>query len=160
MTRSEDLSKGNTFNLKSPIDDTYQVNKSVNDKHLDSPAAVRVLIIDDNFEAARTLGWALEMYGHEVKYDLSGRKGIETARDFLPQVVLMDIGMPDMNGYETCQVMRRIPGLEKTVFIAQTGWGQDQDRERSRNAGFAHHLVKPVEITTLQETVLAAIKPD
>jgi CheY-like chemotaxis protein len=160
MAHSEGLNKGSIFTVRLPTDEKYQVNKSVNDKTLDSPAPVRILIIDDNFEAARTLGWALEMYGHEVKYDLSGRKGIDTARDFMPQVVLMDIGMPEMNGYETCQIMREIPGLEKTVFIAQTGWGQDADRERSRSAGFAHHLVKPVEISTLQETVLAAIKPD
>ncbi len=158
MAYGEKLNKINPAFKNMPADQAGVINQSINDRNQDTNLSARVLIIDDNLESAKTMGWALEIFGHEVRIELSGRKGIETAEEFKPQVVLMDIGMPGMNGYETCQLMRNIPGLERTVFIAQTGWGQESDRMRSIDAGFAHHLVKPVEIMTLQETVVNAVK--
>ena len=119
---------------------------------------MRILVADDNPESAKTLGWALEIFGHEVRVETSGRKAVEAAAAFLPQIVLLDIGMPDMDGYAACRAMKQLPGLKKTVFIAQTGWSREKDLDLAREAGFAHHLVKPVDIRVLQETVAAAAR--
>jgi CheY-like chemotaxis protein len=118
---------------------------------------LRVLVVDDNHASAQTMGWMIELLGHEVRLAHDGQNAIETAKDFLPQVVLLDIGLPGKNGYEVCEQMKTLPELQKTLFIAQTGWGQDEHRRRSQEAGFQHHLVKPVSIQTL-EPLLASVK--
>jgi CheY-like chemotaxis protein len=115
--------------------------------------ALHILVVDDNADSATTMGFALEIQGHQVRLAHSGPEAIAAAEATPPDIVLLDIGMPGMNGYETCAAMRRMPGLEKTVFIAQTGWGQEEHRKLSREAGFTHHLVKPVEIATLVEVI-------
>ncbi|MDB5490781.1 MAG: sensor signal transduction histidine kinase [Micavibrio sp.] len=117
---------------------------------------LRVLVVDDNAESAQTLGWAIELSGHEVKIETSSEKALSLARDFVPQIVLLDIGMPGMNGYELCAAMKQIPGLEQAVFIAQTGWGQEKHRQLSKDAGFDHHLVKPIDNSSLQNLVFQA----
>ncbi len=95
----------------------------------------------------------MELTGHEVRLAHDGQKSIELAREFAPAVVLLDIGLPAMNGYEVCRLMRDEPVLKNTVFIAQTGWGQQEHRERSKAAGFDHHLVKPIHMPKLQELI-------
>lgn len=120
-------------------------------------APLRVLVVDDNHASAQTMGWMIELLGHDVRLAHDGQSAIETAKDFLPQVVLLDIGLPGKNGYEVCEQMKTLPELQKTLFIAQTGWGQDEHRKRSQEAGFQHHLVKPVSIQTL-EPLLASVK--
>jgi CheY-like chemotaxis protein len=112
-------------------------------------APLRVLIVDDNEASAKTLGWALEAAGHEVTIAPDGRTAIEAAQEIAPQVVLLDIGLPGMNGYEICQVMKQSPALAKTIFIAQTGWSGEENRRLSEEAGFDHYLVKPVSIDAL-----------
>ncbi len=118
---------------------------------------LHVLIVDDNHASAQTLGWMIELLGHEVRLAHDSQSALDAARDFLPQVVLLDIGLPGTSGYEVCEQMKKLPALQDTVFIAQTGWSQDEHRRRSREAGFQHHLVKPVSLQTL-EPILAAIK--
>lgn len=115
-----------------------------------SVRTLQVLIVDDNEEAAKVLGWMIEMLDHTPHIVYNGTDALKVAQDIKPDVVLLDIGMPSMNGYEICQMMRRLPDLEKTTFIAQTGWSKPEHVEFSKQAGFDYHLVKPIEIKTLQ----------
>lgn len=114
----------------------------------------RVLVIDDNEASAKTMMWTMEMLGHTAQIALDGYTAIELAKTFLPNVVLLDIGLPGMNGYEICQALRKQPALNDTIFIAQTGWGQKEHRERTKEAGFDYHLVKPVDIKALTHILL------
>jgi CheY-like chemotaxis protein len=86
-----------------------------------------------------------KLYGQEVEVAHDGPSALGLARAFLPQVVLLDIGLPGMDGYEVARRLRGIPGLEAVTLLALTGWGQEQDRQRSLGAGFDQHLVKPVD---------------
>lgn len=151
--------RGSVFTIYIPSQAKAAAPDVLSDQSMeDGRAALRVMVVDDNEASAQTLGWAIELSGHEVKIETSSEKALTIARDFMPQIVLLDIGMPGMNGYELCKMMKQIPGLEQTIFIAQTGWGQEKHRQLSREAGFDHHLVKPVDIKTLQETVFQAGK--
>jgi CheY-like chemotaxis protein len=115
-----------------------------------------VLIVDDNAAAAQTLGWMLEMFGHEVRLAHDGAEALRLAQESAPQVVLLDLGLPGMDGCETCRRLRGLPGLERTLFAAQTGWDQPQHRATARAAGFAHHLVKPVALEALRGVLAQA----
>lgn len=119
---------------------------------------MRVMVIDDNQPSAQTMGWAIEAMGHDVMIVHDGVAAIEAAKSFQPDAVLLDIGMPGMSGYDVCRAMRALPGLERATFIAQTGWGQEEHRRRSREAGFHHHLVKPVDFADLGRLLAAARK--
>lgn len=112
---------------------------------------LKILIVDDNVEAAKTLGWMIEALGYEPQVAYGGGEALEKARVFLPHVILMDIGMPGMNGYELCQTLKQSPDFRRTVFIAQTGWDADKNEAISKEAGFDHYLVKPVSLKTLEE---------
>ncbi len=120
--------------------------------------ALRVLVVDDNVDAARSLALLLKFSGHYTRVAHSGAAALEVARVFQPNVVILDIGLPGMDGHETAQRIRRLPGLDHVVLIAMTGYGQETDRQRSRDAGFDHHLVKPPDMQTVRE-ILAAIEP-
>jgi signal transduction histidine kinase/ActR/RegA family two-component response regulator len=109
----------------------------------------RVLIVDDNVDAAVTLGMLLGAGGHEVRLAHDGPLALKTADTFRPQVVLLDIGMPRMDGYEVAQRLREEPALAKVFLVALTGYGQDEDRRRSQEAGFDAHLVKPLDLDAL-----------
>jgi CheY-like chemotaxis protein len=110
----------------------------------------RVLVVDDNVDAAVSLGMLLKLAGQEVRVTYDGPAALRQAIDFRPELVLLDIGMPGMDGYEVCRRLRREVGLMKATVVALTGWGQDEDRRRSHEAGFDHHIVKPVEPSALQ----------
>lgn len=118
---------------------------------MDVSAPYRILVVDDNDASAKTLGWTLELIGHEVALAHDAQSAMETAQSFQPNVILLDIGLPDMNGYDTCRLMRQTPDTKNSVIIAQTGWGQEEHRRRSKEAGFDHHLVKPIQIQMLKE---------
>ncbi len=124
--------------------------------HTAAPAARRILIVDDNRDAAESLGTLLEIRGNEVQVAGDGPSALAAIGAWHPAVVLLDIGLPGMDGYEVARRVRAQPGLEDTVLIALTGWGQEDDRRRSREAGFDHHLVKPVDFQVL-EALLAGI---
>jgi PAS domain S-box-containing protein len=120
-------------------------------------AQTRVLVVDDNHDAGDSLLMVLSILGADVRIARSGAEAIEIFESYLPSVVLLDIGMPGMNGYEVARAIRsRFPG-QATTLVALTGWGQDDDRRRAREAGFDHHLVKPAEIDTLQQ-LLASLQ--
>ena len=110
----------------------------------------RILIVDDNREAAESLGVLLEELGATTSLAFGGREALQVIETFEPEVVLVDLGMPGMDGYEVCRRIRATPGRLQMLIIALTGWGQDEDRERSRRAGFDHHLVKPLNVQKLR----------
>jgi CheY-like chemotaxis protein len=111
---------------------------------------LRVLIVDDNEDAATTLGRLLTLLGREVRVVHDGPRAIAEVVRFEPQVILMDLGMPGMDGLETSRHIRARPAGRDIVLVALTGWGQDQDRQRTEDAGFSAHLVKPVNIDQLE----------
>jgi signal transduction histidine kinase/CheY-like chemotaxis protein len=113
--------------------------------------AVRALLVDDNADAADTLALLLRLWGHEVTVAHDGPAALRAAEAQRPEVCLLDIGLPGMDGYELARRLRARPGLARAVLVALTGWGQEEDRRRAREAGFDHHLVKPVELSALRE---------
>jgi PAS domain S-box-containing protein len=116
-------------------------------------AIQRVLVVDDYGESAETLAELLRLGGHEVKIAHDGLKAVELAENFRPAVVLLDIGMPKLNGYEAARKIRAQPWGKNMVLIAVTGWGQEKDRDRSREAGFDAHLLKPVDYSELSKLI-------
>jgi PAS domain S-box-containing protein len=110
----------------------------------------RILVVDDNRPSAHSTAMALGLMGHELATARDGTEGIERARTFGPDVILMDIGLPEMNGYETARRIREQPWGKNMILIAVTGYGQEEDRRRSLEAGFDHHLVKPLNFAELK----------
>src|SRR5690606_26725405 len=110
-----------------------------------SPA--RILVVDDNVDAADTLGELLLVHGYQVVTANDGRRALELARSFHPQLAIVDLGMPVMDGYQVAQELSRTN--ERPFLIAVTGYGQEHDRERSRAAGFDRHMIKPVSAAQL-----------
>jgi two-component system CheB/CheR fusion protein len=115
----------------------------------------RILVVDDNHDQAQTLGMLLELMGYEVHVEHDGPSAVRAALKMIPEVALIDICLPGMNGYEVARELRQHPELEHMVLVAQTGWGQEEDRQRSRAAGFDYHLVKPVDHLALQNVLKA-----
>jgi len=105
----------------------------------------RVLVVDDNSDAATSLELMLRMLGHETRTAFDGSVGLEVAAEFRPDVVFLDIGMAKMNGYEVARRLREQPWGKQIVLIAVTGWGQAEDKRRTTEAGFDHHVVKPAD---------------
>jgi signal transduction histidine kinase len=118
-----------------------------------APGALRILVADDNVDAAETLAMLLEVMGHEVRRVNDGASAVEAAAQFDPQLVLLDIGMPGLNGYETCQRIRAQNGGPGRTLVAVTGFGQPQDVQRAQSAGFDHHMVKPLEMQQLARLI-------
>lgn len=120
--------------------------------------ASRVLVVDDNMDAADMLAVMLQMFGHDVQAVYSGQTALETAVESQPDFVLLDIGLPDIDGYEVARRLREQPRTKDVRLIAVTGYGQDSDRQRSQEAGFDHHLVKPVEAQKLEDLLATLAK--
>jgi CheY-like chemotaxis protein len=110
----------------------------------------RILVVDDNRDAASSLGTLLEALGADVRVVCDGQEALAALDTFRPSVIVLDIGMPGMDGHEVARRVRQRPGGGNTTLIALTGWGQEEDRRRSQAAGFDHHLVKPADIGALQ----------
>ena len=110
---------------------------------------LRILIVDDNRDGANSLAMMLRLLGTETSTAYDGLEGVEVAERVRPDVILLDIGLPKLNGYEACRRIRAQSWGKGITVIAVTGWGQDEDRRRSQNAGFDHHLVKPVDPNAL-----------
>jgi len=116
----------------------------------------RILIVDDSRDGGESLAMLLRVLGAEVALAHSGRNALECVDSFKPDVVLLDIGMPGMDGYEVARRIRSNPANRHISLIALTGWGQDEDRKRSVAAGFNHHLVKPADIDQLRQLLTVA----
>jgi signal transduction histidine kinase len=151
--------KGSSFKLRLPVVQAAPVATGAAESP--SPVALqdaglKVLVVDDNFDVAQTTGWMVEAIGHEYRLVHESKLAVETAREYRPDAILLDINMPGMDGYAVCRALREQPLLEDTVIIAQTGWGQTKDRTSTGESGFDHHLTKPVNIDRLEQ-MLAGI---
>jgi CheY-like chemotaxis protein len=110
-----------------------------------------ILVVDDNVDAAESLALLLRLKDHDVRVAHDGPAALASVEADPPDLVFLDIGMPVMSGYDVAQRLRQRPGLKSLVLVAMTGWGQEEDRRRSLDAGFDHHLVKPVEPDALHQ---------
>jgi len=115
----------------------------------------RVLVADDNADSAETLAMMLEVFGNEVRIAHDGEEAVALAASFQPEAILLDIGMPRLNGYQACERIRQQDRPARPFIVALTGWGQDEDRQRAFDAGFDHHLVKPVDPAVLEKMIAA-----
>ena len=151
--RSPGPGKGCEFIVRLPLmmQRAGAVEKSDEEQreHAASSSGHRLLVVDDNKDAATSLATLLRLQGHEVQVAHDGPSALAMATSYLPNVVFLDIGMPEMDGYEVARRLRDRPGLGSVVLTALTGWGQQEDRRRTAQAGFDHHLVKPVDAKTL-----------
>jgi CheY-like chemotaxis protein len=118
---------------------------------------LRILVVEDNLDAARTLSLLLERYGHQVRLAHAGHEGVDAAKNWLPEVVLCDLGLPGMDGYEVARTLRADPATASIQLIALSGYGYEEDRQRSRAAGFNLHLTKPADPEELKN-LLSVLK--
>jgi CheY-like chemotaxis protein len=116
---------------------------------------MRILVVDDNADAAESLSILLRMQGHEVRVAYDGLEALDLAAELMPDLVLLDIGLPRLDGYEVARRLRQFPGGDGMIMVAVTGWGQAEDRRRSREAGFDHHLVKPLDFAALDQLLVS-----
>ena len=149
---SEGVGKGATFAVRLPIE-------RADDLEAPAPAppasrdARRVLVVEDNVDAAESMREALELNQHEVALAFTGREALTKARTFHPDLVVCDLGLPEMTGYEVARAMRADPELRSLPLIALSGYALPEDFERSRDAGFDRHLAKPMDFEVLARVV-------
>jgi signal transduction histidine kinase/ActR/RegA family two-component response regulator/integral membrane sensor domain MASE1 len=122
------------------------------------PPGKRVLVVDDNHDAADSLALVLQIEGHDVRTADCGRAALEVAREFAPEVVVLDLGLPDVSGFEVAQALRKDVITAGASLIALTGWGQDEHRRRAQASGFDHHFTKPVDPELLAQAIAAATR--
>lgn len=155
---SEGLGKGSEFRVRLPLDPAAATGAAATSPPL-TFSGRRVLVVDDNTDAAVTMGHLLESCGNQIRLAHDGQAAIEIAAAFEPELILMDIGLPRLNGYEACRRIRAQFQGRRPAIIALTGWGQEQDRAQSVDAGFDAHLVKPVKFDTLLELLARLLPP-
>jgi CheY-like chemotaxis protein len=158
---SEGVGLGSEFLVRLPIARDGDAPAAPQPAALPAPsllAGPRVLVVDDNRDAADSLGILLKYLGADVHTVYDGPSTLDALRFFKPSVILLDLGMPGMDGLEVARRIRQTPEFKDVMLIALTGWGQERDREQSREAGFNHHLVKPVDLDALQ-SLLASLAP-
>jgi CheY-like chemotaxis protein len=159
---SEGSGRGTTFQVRLPLTSWARPSQahSVAQPSGTATRHQRVLIIDDNKDGADSLAMIIKLSGAAVEVAYDGETGLKAAAQFHPTVVVLDLGMPKLNGYETCRLLRQRSGspASQPVIVALTGWSQQVDRRRTQAEGFDHHLVKPVEPSVLID-LLAAIPP-
>jgi PAS domain S-box-containing protein len=159
---SAGLGQGSEFIVRLPLESQKAASNttdaaSTDRRNAEGHAGRRILVVDDNVDSATSLAMLLERQGNIVRTAHNGHGALQAAADFVPDVVLLDIGMPGMDGFQVAQKLRYLPQTKNAVLIAQTGWGQERDRLRSTEAGFDHHLVKPVDPEALNR-LLASLK--
>ncbi len=153
--RSDGLGKGSTFTVRLPAAKENPVAASVSrgqSNQVDKGEKNRILIVDDNKDLATSLARLLGLLGHDVEVVFDGRMVVEAARSYRPRVVLLDIGLPNLDGYQVARRLRQ-EGFADAMIIAVSGYGQEEDRRRSREAGMDYHLTKPVDIKTITELI-------
>ena len=150
--RSDGLGKGSEFVVRLPVASSPVANQHAVETSLARPSAgLRILVADDNLDSAESLAMLLTLEGNETRTAHDGLEALEVAAAFRPDVMLLDIGMPKLNGYEVCGRIRQQAWGENIVVIALTGWGQEEDKRRSLAAGVNSHLIKPVDLAALQK---------
>jgi len=159
--RSEGLGHGSEFAVRLPAlaeKPIVTAEALPTQEHTDDPSN-RVLVVDDNEAAAQMLSMMVKILGNEVRIAKDGAEAIAVAEEFVPEVILMDIGMPQMNGYEAARYIRQQEWGKKIMLIALTGWGQDEHKRQSQEAGFDFHLVKPAEPAELENLLRLVNRP-
>jgi CheY-like chemotaxis protein len=147
---SEGLGHGSEFTVRLPILTTAaEPAPPPAAENPDTPR--RILIVDDNEDSAWTMATLQSMRGHETRTAFTGPDAVAAAAEFLPDVVLLDIGLPGMDGYQVARQLRAMPALAGTFVVAMTGYGRDEDRALTEAAGFDRHMVKPVDLELLRQ---------
>ena len=149
LVESDGPGRGSAFTLRLPLIAGCAVAEEIATAS-GQPAPLRVLVVDDNVDAAETMATMLELFGCTTLLAHTAAGALALAPDFLPEVALLDIGLPDFNGYELARRLRGLDACASTKLIAATGWGQERDRQLARDAGFDHHLTKPIDIERLR----------
>ena len=147
--RSMGLGQGSEFLVRLPVAAGDVSESAVAAENPRGPSR-RVLVVDDNRDAAASLAMILKFMGHEVRTANDGEAAVAVAAEYRPSLVLMDLGMPKVDGYEAARRMRAQPGGTQLFLVALTGWGAEEDRRRTQDGGFDSHLVKPVDMDTLR----------
>jgi CheY-like chemotaxis protein len=151
---SEGVGKGSEFIVRLPLAGAAIADEAPTKERVEGdPESRRILLADDNVDFANSLAALLSAKGHDVRVARDGAEALRTAADFNPDFAFLDIGMPKVHGYEVARRLRSDPGTADCVLVAVTGWGQEDDRQRAREAGFDRHLVKPVNAGDI-ETIL------
>jgi CheY-like chemotaxis protein len=145
--------KGSTFTVRLPVlpDHAERLCDPTTDVERPAGPRRRILVVDDSQDSATSMAMMLRLMGNEVRTAHDGVAAVEAAEAFRPQAILMDVGMPRLNGYDATQRIREQPWGRGMIIIALTGWGQDVDRAQSREAGCNGHLVKPVSLPELEK---------
>jgi len=157
---SEGENLGSEFTVRLPLGGTCGAPQTTSR----TPSEVdgqrfKILIVDDNEDAAEMCATFLELAGHDVRRAHNGRSALAMAEAFGPRVALLDIGLPDLSGYEVARALRRAPWARDLLLVAVTGWGQDEDKQRALEAGFDHHLTKPIEPDQLERLLQSIAHP-
>jgi signal transduction histidine kinase/ActR/RegA family two-component response regulator len=153
--RSQGIGKGSEFVVRIPLATGAPAAESRENADVRFRGQTRVLVVDDNEDAADSLGALLRVMGADVRVAHDGMMALEIFREFQPVAVFLDLGMPDMDGFEVARRIKQLPGANGTELIALTGWSQERDRRRSRDAGFTRHLAKPADFETLMGVLLS-----
>jgi len=158
---SEGAGKGSEFIIRLPVltqssPAPARVIQAVPPEH--PHVRRRILVVDDNLDSAESMTMMLKLSGHDVAMAHDGLEAVKLAREFQPDVALLDLGMPKLDGYEAARSIREQSWGQDMMLVALTGWGQAEDKRRSREAGFDAHLVKPIDFDALEELV-ATTKP-
>ena len=160
---SEGAGKGSQFVMTLPLLDVgresgMESSESTTPVPAPNGAGIHLMVVDDNVDAATSMAMLLKTWDYDVRTAFDGNVAVEIARTFLPEVVLLDIGLPGIDGYQVARHLRQIPGMENVLLIALTGYNLDADRSRTSVVGFNHHLVKPLDPLVLRQ-LLAAVHP-
>jgi signal transduction histidine kinase/CheY-like chemotaxis protein len=150
--RSDGLGKGSEFVVRLPasVEKLVQAMQSASTQQK-REAKYRILVVDDNRDTAGSLAMILQMMGNDTRTAYDGEEAVAAASEFQPDVILLDLDLPKLNGYEVCRRIRKQPGGKELVIIAQTGYGQAEDRRRTHEAGFDYHIVKPLDPDALMD---------
>jgi len=155
--RSDGPGRGSEFTVRLPVLKLTQHTPITDNGELAVAAEKRrILVVDDNQDSAMSLGMMLKLMGNETHTAHDGLAAVNAAEQFRPDIILLDIGLPKLNGHDACRRIREQAWSKGMVIVALTGWGQEDDRRRSQEAGFDHHLVKPVEIAALEKLLTDA----
>ena len=168
---SAGMGKGSEFEVWLPVASRVETPPPSSEATDESPAEAesgrdepraqwRVLVVEDNEDAANSLALLLEMMGHETRLAHDGLAGVEAAAEFRPQLVLLDIGLPKLGGYDVARRIRETSFGKEVTLVAVTGWGQETDRDRAEEAGFDRHLTKPMNLETLKDLLENLVPPD
>ncbi|HYJ16721.1 MAG TPA: ATP-binding protein, partial [Candidatus Limnocylindria bacterium] len=152
--RSDGPGKGSEFIVTLPVarvDGGRAASERTETQGMSALPAKRVAVVDDNNLQARSMATLLEMMGYQARVAYDGESAMRMIAEFVPQVALVDIGLPGLDGYELARRLLEMPQARGITLIAQTGWGRDEDRELSRQAGFQHHLIKPIDHQLLEK---------